>query len=251
MEADQGFDHDSDFDHFDEFADDDDDFDLHDLEDYDGSQARRGGSGCKRCKGRGGFDFFDSDYGKRKCSCCDSDSDSSHDDMGCSLDEVCDFVPAVDECVLDDLIAANPPGGVGSPPGQFPGQAVIDSTSSTQQTVGETQSLEVPDVRTDIYACTNTEGLAKKGSKSNYSGCKKKIFELSGKICVSETQTGGLCEGLEEKSDGAASSITNKLSTTSDGTVVGELPCPPGCCECDPVPLGEDGPPEALESKER
>jgi len=47
--------------------------------------------------------------------------------------------------------------------------------------------LEVPDVRTDIYACTNTEGLAKKGSKSNYSGCRKKIFELSGKICVSET----------------------------------------------------------------
>lgn len=114
--------------------------------------------------------------------------------------------------------------------------------------------LEVPDVRTDIYACTNTEGLAKKGSKSNYSGCRKKIFELSGKICVSETQTGGLCEGLEEKSDGAANSITNKLSTTTDGTVVGNLPCPEGCCPCDELPqpvITPVAPPASLKEKEK
>jgi len=45
--------------------------------------------------------------------------------MGCNLDEVCDFVPTVPECVLDELIAAHPPGGVGSPPPTNPGQGQI------------------------------------------------------------------------------------------------------------------------------
>ena len=155
--------------------------------------------------------------------------------MGCTLDGICDFVPEVEECVLEELIATNPPGG---PPPANPGQGEINTQQGTEQTLGETQVTEIPDIRTDIYQCTNTGGESKKGSKSNYSGCKKKIFELSGKICVSETQTGGLCEGLEEKQDGAASSITNKLQTVSDGEVVGTLPCPPGCCECEePIPL--------------
>jgi len=87
----------------------------------------------------------------------------------------------------------------------------LSETLGTTSNVGTTTTSTIPDVRTDIFRCTNKDSQAKRGKKSNYSGCKKKIFELSGQICVAETQTGGICEGDEEIGDGFESAVTNQL----------------------------------------
>jgi hypothetical protein len=55
--------------------------------------------------------------------------------------------------------------------------------------------MTIPDRRTDIYCCTNGDGHGKGGNKKCYSGCRKRVFELGGKIYINETQSGGLCEG--------------------------------------------------------
>jgi len=66
-----------------------------------------------------GGNYFDTDqYSPPSCrhcgSCgytcdCAGEPDCECDDLDC--DNVCDFVPEVDECILEDLIADNPPGG--------------------------------------------------------------------------------------------------------------------------------------------
>lgn len=169
------------------------------------------------------------------CNCCDSEPDC---DCQLGVDNVCNFEPTVEDCTLDELIEANPPGGVGSPGNSNSGQANIQETKGTTQTLGETTNVEVPDLRTDTYECMNTDSHKKTGNKTCYNGCRKKMFELSGNICVKETQSGGLCEGVEEYSDGARGTVTNNLQKVIDQGVVGNLPCPEGCvCNCpDPQP---------------
>lgn len=178
-------------------------------------------SQCRKCGGRG-------------CRfCCDLSSDSSSTgSCNCNLGEVCDFDPTVEDCNLDDLVNDNSPGGVGQ---GNSGQGSVQEILGSTQNVGETLTTTIPDQRTDTYKCTNTDSHAKTGNKKQYSGCRRKIFELSGKICVAETQEGGLCEGNEEVGDGAATSIQNELRRTYDQEAVGTLPCPEGCqCNCDP-----------------
>jgi hypothetical protein len=85
---------------------------------------------------------------------------------------------------------------------------------------------DVPNIRRDVFSCTNKGSLAKQGNKSYYSGCKKKIFELSGKIIVAEKQTGGLCEGLKTVGDGNAHFITNELQQQYDQSATGSVGCP-------------------------
>ena len=148
------------------------------------------------CHNRGGFG----------CSCFDN---GDQEECPCKLDDedICDFDPEIEDCTLDELIDANNPGGVGNADEE---QGKIENTKGSTKTLGETNFEEVPDINTNIYAVTNKENKAKTGNKSCYSGRRNKIFELSGKICISETQTGELCEGLEENGDGCSTCVTNK-----------------------------------------
>lgn len=91
-------------------------------------------------------------------------------------------------------------------------------------------------MRADIYSCTNSNTENEEGNKQCFSGTRKKIFDICGSIEISETQTGGLCEGKKNKSDGAAAEITNNVTKTSDETVSPGGVCPPWCC---PSPGGE------------
>ncbi len=101
---------------------------------------------------------------------------------------------------------SEPIGGVGQ---TNSGQGTVEENVGTTTTVGQSTTANVPDVRTDVFKCTNNNSLAKRGNKSKFSGCKKKMFELSGSICVSETQMGDLCEGDEEVGDGYDTAVTN------------------------------------------
>jgi len=81
------------------------------------------------------------------------------------------------------LIDANNPGGIGNAQGNA---GKIENSMGSTENIGSINNVEIPDVQTDVYAVTNKENKGKTGNKSCYSGCKKKIFELSGKICISE-----------------------------------------------------------------
>lgn len=188
-------------------------------------QLKNTGSNCMSCGGD-------------TCNCnhvCDSEPDC---DCQLGVDNVCNFEPVVEDCTLDELIENNPPGGVGNTPNDNEGQANIQETQSKTQTLGETTNVEIPDLRTDTYECMNTDSHKKSANKSCYNGCRKKMFELSGNICVKETQSGGLCEGNEEFCDGARGTVTNSLQKVIDQDVVGNLPCPEGCiCNCPEPPI--------------
>jgi len=68
-------------------------------------------------------------YG-RHCSCSDesevsseftSEGTSDDSDFCMDVDNVCDFIPNVDKCVIEELINDNP----GGPPGNTPGQGDV------------------------------------------------------------------------------------------------------------------------------
>lgn len=137
---------------------------------------------------------------------------------------MCNFDPTVEDCKLDDLVGDFDPGsGVGQgQTGQGTTQEQLGSTSTNLAT----NTQDIPNLRTDIFSCTNKGCLSKQGNKSCYSGCKKKIFELSGKIVVAERQTGDLCEGLKTVGDGRSHFITNQLRKEYDSTAIGSVGCP-------------------------
>lgn len=211
------------------------------LEDWangeDGKEAGDAASERRRWKKPISKFFLDSDLynGKddlyKDCECDHCCNCGDDDDDDCCVD--CDFDPEVEDCILEELVENNPPGGVGQ---GDPDQGKLETNLGSTENIGSSSTLEIPDIRQDIYCCTNCDSKQKTGNKSCYSGCRKKIFELSGNICIAETQTGGLCCGDEENCDGVKTCITNKLTKTSDGTVVGN-PCPEGCCPCDDEPI--------------
>lgn len=239
-------------------------FDLEGLADGPGG-ASNAFRGSARGSSRGGFkdwgddEFHDCDYGEPSggsyfdtdqysaptcvnCGCFDHDCDCDGEDCDCddlNCENVCDFVPEVEECILEDLIGQFPPGGPGNPGNGDENSGELGSAAGSITSTDETNVEQIPDVREDIYQCTNIDHVGETGNKSCYSGCKKKIFELSGKICVQETQSGGLCEGLKEVGDGAQTKVTNVLKKVNDGGVEGDIGaglCPPGCIQDPGVP---------------
>jgi len=171
----------------------------------------KGGSfyGCKRdrsygkCRNIPGIDepFFGPAFGVRGPSSDSSSSDSSSSDS--DSDE-----GGVPRLRIEDQLR-NLPGrfsrsdslAQGGATGL--GQGVLQNDVDVVRATQTTETVDVPDRYTASIGVENNWANELEADKTAYDGKKRKTFDINGKICITESCSGGICEKKFTAKDGA------------------------------------------------